>query len=97
MFAPGVGVPEDPVTGTASGAVGAYLTRYGALEGEGQDGADATESATELRLEQGHYLDRPGTVRVRVDGEVSVGGRGVTVLDGRLMVPAAEDEDILEA
>ena len=88
MFAPGAGVPEDPVTGTASGAVGAYLDRFGAFDDEFPD---------ELRLEQGHYVDRPGTVHVRVGREVRVGGRGVTVLDGSLMVPEDEEDDILEA
>ncbi|MDQ2049284.1 PhzF family phenazine biosynthesis protein [Natronolimnohabitans sp. A-GB9] len=88
MFAPGAGVPEDPVTGTASGAVGAYLDRFGAFDADFPD---------ELRLEQGHYVDRPGLVRVRIDGDVRVGGLGVTVLDGSLVVPEAEDDDILEA
>ncbi|ELY61189.1 PhzF family phenazine biosynthesis protein [Natronolimnohabitans innermongolicus] len=88
MFAPGAGVPEDPVTGTASGAVGAYLDRFGAFDDDFPD---------ELRLEQGHYVDRPGTVRVRVDDGVRVGGRGVTVLDGSLVVPESTDDEILEA
>ncbi|MFD1563818.1 PhzF family phenazine biosynthesis protein [Haloarchaeobius amylolyticus] len=88
MFAPGAGVPEDPVTGTASGAVSAYLDRFGAFDGDLPD---------ELRLEQGHYVDRPGTVRVRLDGGVQVGGRGVTVLDGSLAVPDDDEDDILEA
>ncbi|SIS06545.1 PhzF family phenazine biosynthesis protein [Natronorubrum thiooxidans] len=88
MFAPGAGVPEDPVTGTASGAVGAYLDHFGAFDDDFPD---------ELRLEQGHYVDRPGLVRVRVDGDVRVGGRGVTVLDGSLVVPADDEEEILEA
>ena len=88
MFAPGAGVPEDPVTGTASGAVGAYLDRFGAFDDEFPD---------ELRLEQGHYVDRPGVVRVRVRPEVRVGGRGVAVLEGSLLVPPAEDDEILEA
>ncbi|WP_255169790.1 PhzF family phenazine biosynthesis protein [Natrononativus amylolyticus] len=87
MFAPGAGVPEDPVTGTASGAVGAYLERYGALD----------PFPEECRLEQGHYVDRPGTVRVRIDDAVRVGGRGVTALDGTLVVPEDEDDGILEA
>ena len=30
-FCPAVGLPEDPVTGTASGAVGAFLARHGVL------------------------------------------------------------------
>ncbi|WP_311173153.1 PhzF family phenazine biosynthesis protein [Halobellus ordinarius] len=86
-FAPGVGIPEDPVTGTASGACGAYLREVGAFD----------EFPDELRLEQGHFLDRPGTVRVRVGADVRVGGRAVTSLDGRLTVPPDEDDDIIEA
>jgi PhzF family phenazine biosynthesis protein len=88
MFAPGAGVPEDPVTGTASGAVGAYLDRFGAFDD------DLPEI---LRLEQGHYVDRPGIVSVRVDDLVRVGGRGVTTLDGTLVVPDDDGDEILEA
>jgi len=87
-FVPGLGISEDPVTGTASGAVGAYLRQMGAF----------TDFPDELVMEQGHYLDRPGTVRVRVDGaDVRVGGRATVSLDGRLGVPSQEDDDILEA
>ena len=88
MFAPSSGVPEDPVTGTASGAVGGYLRHFAAFDGEFPD---------ELRLEQGHFMDRPGQVRVRVDEQVRVGGQGVPVLDGRLAVPDDPDDEILEA
>lgn len=88
MFAPGAGVPEDPVTGTASGAIGAYLDHFGAFD---------DDLPEELRLEQGHYVDRPGRVRVRLDGAVQVGGRGVIVLDGSIVVPPADDDEILEA
>ena len=71
-FAPAVGVDEDPVTGTASGAVGGYLRAIDAFDGEFPD---------ELRFEQGHFLDRPGYVRVRVGtegvGAERVGTEGV--------------------
>ena len=91
-FAPAVGVQEDPVTGTASGAVGAYLQEVGAFDGDFPD---------ELRFEQGHFINRPGHVRVRVrvaGDEVRVGGDAVTSLDGDLRVPAADrDDDIIEA
>ena len=88
MFAPGAGVPEDPVTGTASGAVGAYLREYEAF---GDDGLPA-----EMTFEQGHFVDRPGRVRVRARDEISVGGRAVVSLDGRLAVPESDGDDILE-
>jgi len=86
-FAPGLGIPEDPVTGTAAGACGAYLREIGAFD-------DLPE---EMVFEQGHYLDRPGRVRVRVGADVRVGGRAVTSLDGRLTVPPDEEDDIVEA
>ncbi|QIB73325.1 PhzF family phenazine biosynthesis protein [Halogeometricum borinquense] len=88
MFAPGIGIPEDPVTGTASGACGAYLRHVDAFDGELPE---------KMVFEQGHFLDRPGRVHVRVGTEVRVGGFAVTALDGSLSVPPAPDDDILEA
>ncbi|MWV65330.1 PhzF family phenazine biosynthesis isomerase [Halorubrum sp. JWXQ-INN 858] len=88
-FAPAAGVPEDPVTGTASGACGAYLHAVDAFDGD---------APAEMRFEQGHFLDRPGLVHVRVDGdEVRVGGDAVVSLRGELALPdAADDDDIIE-
>ncbi|MDQ2055326.1 MULTISPECIES: PhzF family phenazine biosynthesis protein [Halobellus] len=86
-FAPSVGIAEDPATGTASGACGAYLREVGAFE----------DFPEEMVFEQGHFVDRPSEVRVRVAGDVRVGGRAVTSLDGRLAVPPAEEDDIVEA
>ena len=88
MFAPAAGVDEDPVTGTASGAVGAYLREVRAFDGE---------LPAEMVFEQGHFVDRPGRVRVRAQSDpVSVGGRAVTALDGSVAVPEPEDDDIIE-
>ena len=88
MWAPAAGVPEDPVTGTASGACGAYLRESGAFD----------EFPEEMRFEQGHFVDRPGYVRVRVDGdEVRVGGEATTTLEGELAVPPADEDGIIEA
>ncbi|RLM59798.1 PhzF family phenazine biosynthesis protein [Halobellus sp. Atlit-31R] len=86
-FAPSVGIPEDSATGTASGACGAYLRTIGAFD----------DVPDEMVFEQGHFLDRPSEVRVRVDGDVRVGGRAVTSLDGHLAVPPAAEDDIVEA
>ncbi|KAB1197077.1 MULTISPECIES: PhzF family phenazine biosynthesis protein [Haloferax] len=86
-FAPGVGITEDPATGTASGACGAYLRQTGAFD----------SVPDELRFEQGHFVDRPSLVRVTVDEQIRVGGRAVQSLDGTLAVPEFEDDDIIEA
>lgn len=87
MFAPGIGIEEDPATGTASGACGAYLRRYGAFD----------TLPDEMIFEQGHFLDRPGRVHVQARDVVRVGGHGVVSLDGRFVVPDRESDDIVEA
>lgn len=87
MWAPGAGVPEDPVTGTASGATGAYLRRFEAFD----------SMPDEMRFEQGDFVDRPGRVFVRVGERVEVGGYAATALDGELRVPPVGDGgDIIE-
>jgi len=81
-FAPLVGVPEDPVTGSAAGALGACL----AAAGMAADGGDL-----EMVVLQGQELGRPGEVAVRVastDGvphRVRVGGRVVPLFEGRVL------------
>ena len=88
-FVPSLGISEDPVTGTASGAVGGYLRHVDAFDGDEPD---------ELRFEQGHFVDRPGHVRVRVEAEgVRVGGQATVALDGEIRVPDDEDDEIIEA
>ena len=72
MFAPSVGVPEDPATGSAAGPLGAYLEKYRILK-------DHT-IGTELVLEQGYEINRPSRLLVRCCysdsefSEVIVGG-----------------------
>ncbi|MGH9461213.1 MAG: PhzF family phenazine biosynthesis protein [Vicinamibacteria bacterium] len=82
MFAPTLGVPEDPASGSAAGALGAYLVRHGVME------AHAT---THLIVEQGYEMGRPSTIYVEVDkaldggpGEIRVGGQAVEVAEGIL-------------
>ena len=88
-FVPSLGIAEDPVTGTASGAVGGYLRHVDAFDGDEPD---------ELRFEQGHFLDRPGHVRVRVEADgVRVGGRATVALDGEIRIPDDGDDEIIEA
>jgi trans-2,3-dihydro-3-hydroxyanthranilate isomerase len=80
MFAPLLGVPEDPATGSANGALGAYLVHHQAVP--------VTEPTTHILSEQGSELGRPSTLYVEVDsvGEeitaVRVGGQVVSVAEG---------------
>lgn len=81
MFAPGLGVPEDPATGSAAGALGAYLVRHGTAAPAGGE--------VRLSLEQGVEIGRPSriAVRVRCDAagaitHVLVGGTAVRVITG---------------
>lgn len=81
MFAPGLGVPEDPATGSAAGALGAYFVHYGI--------ATPRDGETRLQFEQGHEIGRPSRLAVRVrsaaDGSMShvhVGGPAVRVITG---------------
>lgn len=53
-FAPLVGIPEDPFTGSVLGGLTAYVDTQGLLP-KGFHG---------FRVEQGHFIKRPGAVRV---------------------------------
>jgi PhzF family phenazine biosynthesis protein len=58
MFAPALGIREDPVTGNANGPLGAYLTRYGRLERKSEGSL--------FTIKQGEALGRKGYMRVQV-------------------------------
>ncbi len=84
-FAPGLGIAEDPVTGTAHAAVGAYLLAHGRLPTTGEELA--------CWGAQGDCLERHGHVQLRIalDGhgqptQVRIGGAAVTALRGRLRI-----------
>jgi PhzF family phenazine biosynthesis protein len=60
MFAPAIGIEEDPVTGNANGPLGAYLVRHRLVPlEEGQTVFSAT-------MRQGEAIGRAGTVYVEV-------------------------------
>ena len=73
MFAPGIGIPEDPVTGSGQGPLGSYLVRHELIP-------VVAGSATFLST-QGRVMGRPGLARVTVEAvgtsarRVWVGGR----------------------
>jgi trans-2,3-dihydro-3-hydroxyanthranilate isomerase len=83
MFAPGLGVPEDPATGSAAGALGAYLVRNQVV--------NPVNGTASIVVHQGAEIERPSVMHVEVDvsedeavTEVRVGGTAVTVIRGEL-------------
>jgi trans-2,3-dihydro-3-hydroxyanthranilate isomerase len=86
MFAPGDNIAEDPATGSAAGALGAYLVCHGGSEAETVDGR------VRFILEQGDFMHRPSRINLDVKGEpgsieeVRVGGPSVVVARGEVFV-----------
>ena len=60
MFAPAIGINEDPVTGNANGPLGAYLVHYGICKGL-QNGDEFS-----FFIKQGEAIGREGQMQVRV-------------------------------
>jgi len=79
MFAPAIGIPEDPATGSAAGPLAAYLWRHGLI------------SAGEHWFRQGHHLGRPSRLRVTLEGSaelaIAVAGTSVVMGAGELRLP----------
>ena len=74
-FAPVYGVNEDPVTGTANGAVCSYLIKNKIVKDRN------------LICEQGDIMGRPGRVFVEIDGDgVKVGGKARIVEEREISV-----------
>lgn len=73
--------PEDPFTGSATGAMAAYLWANKMIE------------TPQLVAEQGHGMGRPGQADVRVFGPrdailgVDVSGKGALVMSGKVFLP----------
>jgi trans-2,3-dihydro-3-hydroxyanthranilate isomerase len=83
MFAPVLGIVEDPATGSASGPVGCYLVEHGLLRGN---------DAQHIVCRQGVRMGRASTIHAAIAGgpgaitSVRVGGEAVLVGDGAIVV-----------
>jgi len=83
MFAPGLGVVEDPATGIASGALGCYLVKHQIVPPE--------QAGAMLSL-QGVKMGRPSHVHISIgmqNGDINnvrVGGEAVLAGEGTLYV-----------
>ena len=77
MFGPGLGVAEDPATGSAAGPLAVHLARHGVVAfGE------------QVEIHQGAEIGRPSILYARAEGaedrlmQVLVGGAAVVVAEG---------------
>jgi trans-2,3-dihydro-3-hydroxyanthranilate isomerase len=82
MFAPGLGISEDPATGAASGPLGCYLVKHGLI--------DSTRANDFVSL-QGVRMGRPSRLHISIEQDtgtitqVRVGGKAVLVGEGTLL------------
>lgn len=80
MFAPGLGVAEDPATGSAAGPLAVHLARHGRIE-----------FGTQVEIHQGAEIGRPSVLYARAHGSreaierVEVGGGAVVVARGEFV------------
>lgn len=79
MFAPGMGIPEDPATGSAAASFAGLLASRGMADGDHS-----------IRIEQGLEMGRPSLIALTVTmrgGRLAasqIGGGAVIVMEGRL-------------
>jgi trans-2,3-dihydro-3-hydroxyanthranilate isomerase len=82
MYAPTIGVPEDPATGSAAAGFAGYLAKRDRR----------TEGTLSWRVEQGFEMGRPSILDIEADKSggavtgVRVGGKSVLVMQGELTV-----------
>lgn len=80
MFAPALGVFEDPATGSANGCLAAYLSKHEYFD----------SPVVDARVEQGYELGRPSLLHLAAEPTetgiaVEVGGRVIPVSRGELL------------
>jgi trans-2,3-dihydro-3-hydroxyanthranilate isomerase len=81
MFGMGLGVTEDPATGSAAGPLALHLARHGRIA-----------FGDEIEISQGAEIGRPSTLYARVDGtadaveRIEVGGSAVIVARGEFSI-----------
>lgn len=84
MFAPAIGINEDPVTGNAHGPLGAYLVHHRLVSHNGEK--------FQFKGKQGEAIGRPGIVEVTIKiqneepVQAQIGGNAVIVFQTEIRV-----------
>ena len=88
MFAPDLGVVEDPATGSAAGPLGCYLLQHRLV---------TPDEARQMTNVQGVKMGRASRIHMAINGapgaitDVKVGGEAVLVARGEFLAVAASD------
>ena len=83
MFAPAMGIAEDPATGAAATALAGYLV----------GGDNVPDGPQQFRIDQGIEMGRPSRIEMQCDKrdgrivEIRIGGRCVRIAEGTLELP----------
>jgi trans-2,3-dihydro-3-hydroxyanthranilate isomerase len=86
MFAPSLGVVEDPATGSAAGPLGCYLLQHGLV---------TADEARQMTNVQGVKMGRASRIHMAITGapdaitDVKVGGQAVLVARGEFLAVSA--------
>lgn len=84
MFAPSIGINEDPVTGNANGPLGVYLVHHNLVK--------HNNSLFRFKAKQGEAINRPGIIEVEVKiednepVEAKVSGNAVIIFKSELLL-----------
>lgn len=84
MFAPAIGINEDPVTGNANGPLGAYLVHHNLVK--------HNNYLFRFKAKQGEAIKRPGIIEVEVKienkepVEIEVSGNAVIIFKSELLL-----------
>jgi trans-2,3-dihydro-3-hydroxyanthranilate isomerase len=80
VFADGLGIPEDPATGSANGCLAGYLVQHGYFG----------TNEIDIRVEQGYEIGRPSLLLLKAEKkadtiQVEVGGKVILVAKGEFV------------
>lgn len=81
-FAPAIGIPEDPVTGSANGALCAFLIKQNILD---------SKMNHKFIIKQGNYMNREGYLSAEIlkngqSFEIKIGGQAVLTMSGTINI-----------
>ena len=92
MYAPGLGIPEDPATGSAATVLGGYLAHHGPI-------ASRADGEYTWHVEQGIEIGRPSKLAIRTTRlnqqiqSISVGGYSTLMSKGQFLLPDPSELD----